>query len=64
MNVGDIVLITGDFHKLRRRSERPKVYGHIGMIAELLHAASTLPLAEVMVLGEVDQFYLDDLEKV
>jgi hypothetical protein len=62
MQVGDIVLITGDFHKLRRRSERPGVYGQIGIIAELLHAASTLPLANVMVLGEVDQFYLDDLE--
>lgn len=64
MKVGDLVKVKGDFHKLRRRSERPRVYGQIGMIAELLHAASTLPLAEVMVLGEVDQFYLDDLEKV
>ncbi|HIG59112.1 MAG: hypothetical protein CXT67_09535 [Methanobacteriota archaeon] len=64
MKVGDIVLVKGDFHQLRRREERPRVYGQVGVLVELLHAASTLPLAEVMVLGEVDQFYLDDLEIV
>jgi hypothetical protein len=64
MQVGDLVKINGDFHILRRRSERPRVYGQIGIIAELLHAASTLPLAEVMVFGKVDQFYLNDLEIV
>ena len=64
MNIGDMVKIKGDFHILRRRSERPRVYDQIGIIAELLHATSTIPVAEVMVLGEVDQFYIDDLEIV
>lgn len=59
MKVGDIVRVYDVGPK-----ERPEVWGQIGMIAELLHAASTLPLANVMVLGELDQFYLDDLEKV
>ena len=38
--------------------------GKIGMVVELLHAASTLPLANVMVSGAIDQFYIDELEKV
>jgi hypothetical protein len=64
MKIGDIVLVKGDFCELRRRSERPRVYGQVGVLVELLHAASTLPLANVMVLGTVDQFYLDDLEVI
>ena len=63
MKVGDMVLVKGNF-QVRNTPEVtwPKCYGRFGVIIELLHAASTLQLAKVMVLGEVDQFYLDELE--
>ena len=63
MNVGDMVLVKGNF-QVRNAPEVtwPECYGQVGVIVELLHAASTLPLANVMVLGKVDQFYLDELE--
>jgi hypothetical protein len=63
--VGDIVRIKGNFQVQNAPEVTwPECYGQIGVIVELLHAASTLPLANVMVLGKVDQFYLDELEKV
>ena len=65
MTVGDIVRIKGNFQVQNAPEVTwPECYGQIGVIVELLHAASTLPLANVMVLGKVDQFYLDELEKV
>jgi len=63
--VGDIVRIKGNFQVQNAPEvEWPECYGQVGVIVDLLHAASTLPLANVMVLGEVDQFYIDELEKV
>ncbi len=65
MTVGDIVRIKGNFQVQNAPEVTwPECYGQVGVIVELLHAASTLPLANVMVLGKVDQFYLDELEKV
>ena len=65
MMIGDIVLIKGNFQVQNAPEVTwPKCYGQVGVIVELLHAASTLPLANVMALGKVDQFYLDELEKV
>jgi hypothetical protein len=63
MKVGDIVLVKGNF-QVQNAPEVvwPECYGKVGVIVELLHAASTLPLANVMVLGGVDQFYIDELE--
>ena len=63
MKVCDIVLVKGNF-QVRNAPEVtwPKCYGQVGVIVELLHAASTLPLASVMVLGKIDQFYHDELE--
>jgi len=65
MKVGDVVRVKGNC-QVRNAPEEPwpECYGKIGMVVELLHAGSTLPLASVMVLGEVDQFYIDELEKV
>lgn len=64
MQVGDIVRIKGNF-QVRNAPEEvwPECYGQVGLIVELLHATSTLPLANVMVLGKVDQFYIDELER-
>jgi hypothetical protein len=63
MQAGDIVRINGNFQvKSAPEVTWPECYGQVGVIVELLHAASTLPLANVMVLGKVDQFYLDELE--
>jgi hypothetical protein len=63
INIGDIVRIKGNFQVQNAPEVTwPEVYGQIGVIVELLHARSTLPLANVMVLGKVDQFYLDELE--
>jgi len=65
MKVGDMVLVKGNF-QVRNTPEVtwPKCYGQVGVIVKLLHAASTLPMANVMVLGKFDQFYIDELEKV
>ena len=65
MKVCDIVLVKGNF-QVRNAPEVtwPKYYGQVGVIVELLHAASTLPLANVMVLGNMEQFYIDELEIV
>ena len=63
MQVGDIVRIKGNFQVQNAPEVTwPECYGQVGVIVELLHAASALPLANVMVLGKVDQFYLDELE--
>jgi len=65
MNIGDIVLVKGNFQVLNAPGEVwPECYGKVGVIVELPHAASTLPLANVMVLGGVDQFYIDELEMI
>ena len=65
MQVGDMVLVKGNFQvQSAPEVTWPKCYGQIGVIIELLHAASTLPLAGVMTLGKVDQFYLDELELI
>ena len=65
MQVGDMVLVKGNFQvQSAQEVTWPKCYGQIGVIIELLHAASTLPLAGVMVLGKVDQFYIDELELI
>jgi hypothetical protein len=65
MQVSDIVLVKGNFAVQCAPEEVwPKCYGQVGVIVELLHAASTLPLANVMVLGNMEQFYLDELEIV
>ena len=65
MNIGDIVLVKGNF-QVRNAPDVawPECYGKIGVVVELLHAVSTLPLANVMVLGALDQFYIDELEIV
>tara|TARA_R110000765_G_scaffold64455_1_gene125243 strand:- start:1436 stop:1645 length:210 start_codon:yes stop_codon:yes gene_type:complete len=65
VQVGDIVRVKGNFQVQNAPEEVwPECYGQVGVIVELLHAASTLPLANIMVLGDVDQFYLDELEVV
>ena len=65
MKVGDMVLVKGNF-QVQNAPEAawPDCYGQVGMVVELLHAASTLPLANVMVLDKVGQFYLDELELI
>ena len=65
MQVGDMVLVKGNF-QVRSAPEVmwPECYGQVGVIVDLLHAKSTLPLANIMVLGSIDQFYLDELEVV
>jgi predicted thioesterase len=63
MNIGDMVRVMGNTQvRIAPEVFWPECYGQVGVIVELLHAASTLPLANVMVLGNVDQFYLDELE--
>ena len=63
MKIGDMVLVKGNFQVQNApKVHWPEVYGKIGVIVELLHATSTLPLANIMVLGNMDQFYLDELE--
>ena len=65
MKAGDIVRVKGNFAVQCAPEEVwPECYGKVGVIVELLHAASTLPLANVIVLGSMDQFYLDELEVV
>jgi hypothetical protein len=65
VQVGDIVRVKGNFQVQNAPEEVwPECYGQVGVIVELLHAVSTLPLANIMVLGDVDQFYLDELEVV
>lgn len=65
MQVGDMVLVKGNFQVQNAPEVTwPECYGQVGMIVELLHAVSTLPLANVMVLGNMDQFYLDELEVI
>lgn len=65
MQVGDIVRVKGNFQVQNAPEVAwPDCYGQVGMIVELLHAASTLPLANVMVLDEVGQFYIDELEMI
>lgn len=65
MKVGDMVLVKGNFQvQSAPEVTWPDCYGQVGMIVELLHAASTLPLANVMVLDGVGQFYLDELELI
>jgi hypothetical protein len=65
MKVGDMVLIKGNF-QVQNAPEViwPECYGQVGVIVELLHTASTLPLANVIVLDNVDQFYIDELEMI
>lgn len=66
MQVGDIVRVKGNWQVRNPdwNDAWPECYGQVGVIVELLHAASTLPLANIMVLGNMDQFYLDELEVV
>ena len=66
MKVGDIVRVKGNWQVRNPdwNDAWPECYGQVGVIVELLHAASTLPLANIMVLGNMDQFYLDELEVV
>ena len=63
MKVGDVVRINQDPLPVAN-TWCVEVQGKIGVIVELLHATSTLPLANIMVLGNVDQFYLDQLEVI
>jgi hypothetical protein len=66
MQVGDIVRVKGNWQVRNPdwNDAWPECYGQVGVIVELLHAASTLPLANIIVLGAMDQFYLDELEVV
>lgn len=65
MKIGDMVLVKGNFQVQNAPEESwPDCYGQVGVIIELLHAASTLPLANVMILGNVGQFYMDELEMI
>ena len=65
MKVGDIVQVKGNIQVQNAPEENwPDCYGQSGMIVELLHAGSTLPLANVMVLDAVCQFYLDELKVI
>ena len=63
MQVGDIVRINQASMEFAN-TWSIAVQGKIGVIVELLHATSTLPLANIMILGNVDQFYLDELEVI
>jgi len=65
MKVGDVVRVKGNVQVQNAPEVTwPKCYGQVGVIIELLHAVSILPLANVMVLGEVSQFYIDELEVI
>ncbi len=61
MKVGDIVRIKSE--DAGRTLSWPEVYGEIGVIVALAKRLY-IPAAKVMVLGEVDEFDLDELEKV
>ncbi len=63
MKVGDIVRVKQASMEFTN-TWSIKVQGKIGVIVELLHAASTLPVANIVVLGDVVQFYLDELEVI
>jgi len=64
VKVGDIVRITGN-GQVQNAPEVmwPEVYGQVGVIVALAKRLY-IPAAKVMVLGEVDEFDLDELEKV
>ena len=64
MQVGDIVRIKGSF-QVRSAPEVmwPKCYGQIGVLVEFTEGLH-ISAAKVMVLGEVDQFYIDELEMI
>ena len=65
MKAGDIVRVKGNFQVQNAPEEAwPECYGQIGVVIELLHAASTLPIANIMVLDNISQFYLDELELI
>jgi hypothetical protein len=72
MQIGDIVRIKTDGDLLRqphgltsRMSARPESEGQIGVIVAMAKRLYILwPRANVMVLGEVAEFDLDELEKV
>ena len=65
MKAGDIVRVKGNFQVQNAPEEAwPECYGQIGVAIELLHAASTLPIANIMVLDNISQFYLDELELI
>jgi len=62
--VGDIVRIKGNFQVEHAKEETwPEVYGQIGVIVSLAKRLY-IPAANVMVLGEVAEFDIDELEKV
>ena len=63
MRVGDIVRINQASMEFAN-TRSIEVQGKIGVIVELLHTASTLPVANIMVLGNIDQFYMDELEAI
>ena len=63
MQVGDIVRINQASMEFAN-TWSIEVQGKIGVIVELLHTASTLPVANIMVLGNIDQFYMDELEVI
>jgi hypothetical protein len=65
MKVCDMVRVKGNTQvRIAPEVFWPECYDQVGVIVELLHAASALPLANVMVLGKIDQFYIDELETV
>jgi hypothetical protein len=65
VKAGDIVRVKGNFQVQNAPEEAwPECYGQIGVVIELLHAASTLPIANIMVLDNISQFYLDELELI
>ena len=63
MRVGDIVRINQASMEFAN-TWSIEVQGKIGVIVELLHTASALPVANIMVLGKVGQFYMDELEVI
>ena len=64
MNIGDIVKIKGNYQVEHAPEEVwPEVYGKIGVIVSLAKRLY-IPAANVMVLGEVAEFDLDELELV
>jgi hypothetical protein len=64
INIGDIVRIKGNFQVQNAPEVAwPEVYGQIGVIMEFAKRLY-IPAAKVMVLGAVEEFDLDELEKV
>ena len=64
VKVGDIVRIKGNFQVQNAPEVAwPEVYGQIGVIMEFAKRLY-IPAAKVMVLGAVEEFDLDELEKV